>query len=84
VCVSRVHQVVAAREGAVSARDVDGAVHDVSLLAFEGGPPAVGEWVSVHSGYAMARVDEAEALEVVALIDAARRAGLDSPMEEER
>ena len=44
--------------------DVEGVAHRVSLLAYEGPPPATGEWFVVHSGYAIDRVDadEAEAI----------------------
>lgn len=81
--MSRVHRVVAVREGDADVADADGAVHAVSLLAFDGEPPAVGEWVSVHSGYALARLDPAEAEAALALIAGARRAGLESRSEVE-
>jgi hydrogenase maturation factor len=48
-------------EGAVDVEDVMGDRHRASLLAFEGPPPAPGQWVVVHSGYVLERVDDAEA-----------------------
>ncbi|HET8601357.1 MAG TPA: HypC/HybG/HupF family hydrogenase formation chaperone [Segeticoccus sp.] len=38
---------------------------DTSLLD---GPPQPGEWVLVHVGFAMTRVDEAEARETLAML----------------
>lgn len=77
MCVSRVHEVVAVREGEVDVRDPDGSTHVASLLAFDGEALAVGDVVDVHSGYVLTRLDPVEAAEVQAMIDAARRAGLD-------
>ncbi len=58
MCVSRVHRVVA-RTGdrSVLATDSRGATHTVSLLALDGPPPEPGDWLVVHSGYALDRVD---------------------------
>lgn len=77
MCVSRVHEVVAVREAEVDVRDADGSTHAASLLAYEGDALSAGDYVDVHSGYALSRLDRVEAVEVQALIDAARRAGLD-------
>jgi hydrogenase maturation factor len=51
---------------------MDGTVHRVSLLALDGAPPVVGDWLVVHSGYAIDRVESAEAEAVAAEL---RRAG---------
>jgi len=60
--MSRLHRVLQeAGSGAVYVEDVDGRVHRVSLLALDGPAPAPGEWLVVHSGYAIDRVDAAEA-----------------------
>lgn len=62
MCVSRLERVVGRDgPGAVKTVDADGATHRVSLLALEGPEPADGEWLVVHSGYAIDRVDEVEA-----------------------
>lgn len=56
-----------------SGRSVDGAMVDLSLL---GGEVAAGAWVLVHSGTAVHRLEEAEALAVrdaLAAADAAAR-----------
>jgi hydrogenase maturation factor len=50
----------------VDVEDVDGGVHRVSLLALDGPVPERGEWLTVHSGYALDRVDRTEAETVVA------------------
>jgi hydrogenase expression/formation protein HypC len=52
--------------GALDVEDVDGSVHRISLLALDGPVPEPGEWLVVHSGYAIDRVDSAEAEAVVA------------------
>ena len=76
MCTSRLHKVLRSEEpGVVDVEDVDGTVHRVSLLALEGPTPVVGEWLVVHSGYAIDRVD-GDAAEVVA--EEIRRGGITS------
>ena len=66
MCVSRLHRVVAVPVGGrVDVADIDGGVHRVSLLALEGPAPLPGEWLIVHSGYAIDRVETADAEAVV-------------------
>ncbi len=73
MCVSRLHRVVGSvDEGAVDVEDIDGARHRVSLLALEGAPPAPGDWLVVHSGYA---IDRADTTEAEAVADELRRVG---------
>lgn len=76
MCMSRLHRVVGQGDGVVDVEDMDGAVHRVSLLALDGPVPAVGDWLVVHSGYAIDRVDGAEAEAVAADL---RRAGSVTP-----
>lgn len=67
MCMSRLHRVLRpAGPAAVDVEDVDGRAHRVSLLALDGPVPAPGEWLVVHSGYAIDRVDAAEAEAVAA------------------
>jgi len=67
MCVSRLHRVVAAPvSGWIEVDDVDGGRHRVSLLAYDGPPPAPGDWVVVHSGYALGPAEAAEAEAVMA------------------
>ncbi|MGO9560328.1 MAG: HypC/HybG/HupF family hydrogenase formation chaperone [Acidimicrobiales bacterium] len=80
--MSRLHQVLrTAAPGAVDVEDLDGAVHRVSLLALDGPPPLPGQWLVVHSGYAIDRVDAAEAESVAAQVRQAMRsvAATDGP-----
>jgi len=66
MCTSRFHRVVdVVDDDSVVVLDVDGATHTISLLALEGPPPEVGEWLVVHSGYAIDRADAREAEHVV-------------------
>jgi hydrogenase assembly chaperone HypC/HupF len=48
--------------------DVDGAQRQVSvqMLALDGDPAEVGDWVESHMGLAVAKIDEAEAREAYA------------------
>lgn len=77
MCEHRLQRVVApASGGAVLAEDLDGVVRAVSLLAFDDGEPSVGEWLLVHSGYALCTVDERDAtatVEELAAVGRARR-----------
>jgi hydrogenase expression/formation protein HypC len=57
--------------GRVEVADIDGGVHRVSLLALDGPVPGPGEWLIVHSGYAIDRVEAADAEAVVADLRAA-------------
>ena len=76
MCVSRLHRVLRSVDpGAVDVQDMDGTVHRVSLLALDGPPPAPGEWLVVHSGYALDRVDATDAEAVAAELKSAIEAG---------
>ncbi len=73
MCVSRLHRVVTPEEnGFVTVVDLDGDEHVVSLLAYEGPPPRVGEWIVAHSGFALEGVDPAHAESVAEEISRAR------------
>ena len=41
--------------------DVSGVMRIVNIGLLEGEPLAVGDWVLIHVGFAMSRIDEAEA-----------------------
>ena len=76
MCMSRLHRVVGIpSSGVADVADIDGAVHRVSLLALEGPEPEPGDWLVVHSGYAIDRVDRAEAESVAAELRALGSAG---------
>lgn len=60
MCLSRLHQVVAVAGDEATVRALDGASHLASLLAYEGPSPCAGDWLVVHSGFALARAGEAE------------------------
>jgi len=52
--------------------DIAGRSHSVATLALDG-PVIVGEWVLVHSGFALALVPEREARQAVAMRNAESR-----------
>lgn len=67
MCMSRLHKVRrSVGAGTVESEDMDGNVHMVSLLALEGPVPEPGDWLVVHSGYAIDRADALES-ETIAL-----------------
>jgi hydrogenase maturation factor len=60
--MSRFHRVVGIpADDRVVAVDLDGGRHDVSLLAYEGPMLEGGDWVVVHSGFALFRADPDDA-----------------------
>ncbi len=76
MCMSRLHRVVETHTDCVLVEDLDGTVHRVSLLALDGPTPRIGEWLVVHSGYAIDRVDARDAEAVAADF---KRAGAVAP-----
>ncbi|HZU79510.1 MAG TPA: hypothetical protein VE991_06305 [Acidimicrobiales bacterium] len=55
--MSRLHEVVDVAGDRVTVTDLTGHAHTVSLLAYEGPAPAPGDWLVVHSGFALAPAD---------------------------
>lgn len=66
MCMSRFYEVLR-RDGPdwVEVQDVDRVNSRASLLAYDGVELCAGDWVSVHSGYVIDRVDTIEAARVV-------------------
>jgi len=76
MCQSRLHLVRSVTgPGKVLVEDMDGRCHEVSLLALEPSEPepAPGEWLVVHSGYA---IDRAEARDAEIALAEVRRSRL--------
>lgn len=48
--------------------DVEGVQREVNTLVVEDDGLAVGDWVLLHVGFAMAKIDEAEAVETLAFM----------------
>lgn len=64
MCLSTLHRVLAAPQaGQVEVEDLAGTRRVVSLLAYDGDPPAPGSWLVCHSGFALlaAEADDATA-----------------------
>ncbi|MGO9333022.1 MAG: HypC/HybG/HupF family hydrogenase formation chaperone [Acidimicrobiales bacterium] len=75
MCMSRFHRAVTApADGWMTVENAEGRLHRVSLLAFEGPQPQVGDWLVVHSGYALRRVDSEQAMAVVTELRAGQEA----------
>lgn len=67
MCVSRLHRVVSCDgDDQATVVDVDGRRGRVSLLALDGPLPRPGEWLVVHSGYAIDRMAEDDARHALA------------------
>ena len=74
MCLSRLHLVRSVcGPGKVLVEDMDGRRHEVSLLALEprDPEPRPGDWLVVHSGYAIERADAREAETTRAEVDRA-------------
>lgn len=65
MCLSRLQRVLSLPSpGRAEVEDMTGRHHLVSLLALDGPTPRPGDWVVVHSGYAIERADADEAEQV--------------------
>jgi hydrogenase expression/formation protein HypC len=49
--------------------DVDGVVRNINIALLEDDPPACGDWVLIHLGFALERMTEGEAAEILALAE---------------
>jgi hydrogenase maturation factor len=69
MCVSCLGRVLGS-DGAktVLVENIDGLVTRASLLVLDGLPPQPEEWVTVHSGYVIDRIDADDAVRAVAEI----------------
>jgi len=54
-------------DGETAIAEVDGVKREANLMMLEG-EVRVGEYLLIHAGFAISRVDEAEALETIALM----------------
>ena len=70
MCVGIPAQVVELRpsEAHVAIVDVEGAQREVNTIMVDDEPLAVGDWVLLHVGFAMSRIDAAEAAETLAFM----------------
>jgi hydrogenase expression/formation protein HypC len=69
MCVTQVGRVVSLEETTgLAVVDVNGFAHRISLapLVLDGQPVGAGEWVLIHAGLAVERLDEADATELAA------------------
>jgi hydrogenase expression/formation protein HypC len=72
------------REGGLAKVDISGVRRDVSVALVDepSAPVEVGDWVLIHVGFALARIDEDDARETLALLE--RGAELQRELEELR
>ncbi len=71
MCLGLPGQIIELRsvEHGIARVDTDGVTRDVSLGMLVDEDLAVGDWVLVHLGFAMAKIDEAHAKETRAFLD---------------
>lgn len=69
MCLSRLHRVLSVDPGGAEVEETGRGRTRISLLALEGPPPRPGEWLVVHAGYAIGRMDDEEARRVLADLD---------------
>ncbi|HUZ40673.1 MAG TPA: HypC/HybG/HupF family hydrogenase formation chaperone [Acidimicrobiales bacterium] len=60
---------------------INGLMSRASLLFFDGPPPEPGEWVVVHSGYVIDRIDADDAVRAVAEIRRGEHLATDASLE---
>jgi len=73
--MSRLHRAVTSPvDGWMTVENADGRLQRVSTLAFEGTQPQAGDWLVVHSGYALRGVDSEEAEAIVSELRAGQQA----------
>jgi len=68
MCLGIPARVVSVGESGRGLVDVDGVRREVSLALLDGAPVRVDEWVLLHVGFALARIDEGEATRTLALL----------------
>jgi hydrogenase maturation factor len=69
--MSRLHCVVSMLGDAdVAVRDLEGRLQAVSLLAYDGPPLKVGDWLVAQSGFALAPADAEEAVTALSELQA--------------
>jgi len=66
-------KLVELRDDGTGVADLDGARSEVSLALLEN--PALGDYVIIHAGFAIEKLDEKEAIERIKLFDEIGRAG---------
>jgi hydrogenase expression/formation protein HypC len=59
--------------------DVVGVKRRINIGLLEGEPPAPGDWVLIHVGFAMSTVDEHEAAEALRMLELIGQSATDEP-----
>jgi hydrogenase expression/formation protein HypC len=65
MCLAVPMRIQEIRDDGMGIGDLDGSKHEIDLSLVES--PRVGEYVIIHAGYAIGKVDEAEAAERLSL-----------------
>ncbi|HEU5084527.1 MAG TPA: HypC/HybG/HupF family hydrogenase formation chaperone [Acidimicrobiales bacterium] len=81
MCFAQVGRVVALDGAAGAIVDVDGRRRPVSLaaLVLDGTTPRPGDWLLIHTGFALDVLDPADAADIAALGREIRAAGREDP-----
>jgi hydrogenase expression/formation protein HypC len=80
MCLGIPGQIVELSRAAQLARvDVSGVGRNINIALLEDEPLAVGDWVLIHVGFAMAKIDADEARETLAALQLLGQAAVDEP-----
>jgi hydrogenase expression/formation protein HypC len=70
MCLGVPARIIEVKSPYLGRADVAGVTRDVGLQLIEN--PAVGDWVLIHAGYAINRMDEDQARETIGLLEELR------------
>lgn len=73
MCLAVPMKIVEIRDDLMGVGDCEGVCHEIDLSLIQS--PAIGEYVIVHAGYAIEKLDENEARERIALFQELARYG---------
>jgi len=67
MCLAIPAKIVSIEESGMALAEIEGVTRRVSLQLLE--EPKVGDWVIIHAGYAIDRIDEEEAKETLNMLE---------------
>jgi hydrogenase expression/formation protein HypC len=67
MCLAIPAKIIEMRNGSMALVEFDGVIKEISLAMIEN--PAIGDYVIIHVGFAISKIDQDEALKTLDLID---------------
>lgn len=65
MCLGKIGRMREVHNDGTAVVDIDGESHHVLLTTMLGDDPGPGEWVTVHAGFVLERLTEAEAMDAI-------------------